>query len=458
MKLRIEKAIYGGAGLGRADGKAIFVAGALPGELVEAAINRDKGTYAEAALTSVLEPSRERIEAACPYYDTCGGCQYQHATYAAQLSIKQSILLESLARAGINDVPPALRHTAEPWGYRNRIRLHVHPVTHQLCYRESNSHRLVQVDTCPIAAPALQQALASLQTISAAQSLGTWCDSLELFINHDGSQLLLHLIQSACQTAAKPKANAQLEHLCATATEQIPALIGAALFSAAITVPGRERGRRGTPSQNQRSKQSGPETEAGAPIATWGQPWLTYAVGASSYRVSAGAFFQGNRFLVETLRSIASSDLEGVSAWDLYAGVGLFALALQQQGMQITAIEGAPISGTDLAHNLAEDTSRPAAKAIRTSTLSFLQRARGTQPVPEHIVLDPPRAGLGLEAAALLASVQSQNITYVSCDPATLARDLRVLVDAGYTITQLHLVDMFPQTFHLETVVKLRLR
>jgi 23S rRNA (uracil1939-C5)-methyltransferase len=454
MKLRIEKAIYGGAGLGRVDGKAVFVAGALPGELVEANLNRDRGSYAEATLTTVLEPSPERIDAACPYYGTCGGCQYQHATYAAQPSIKESILVESLARAGINDVPPVTRHTAEPWGYRNRIRLHVHPATHKLCYREGNSHRLVPVSSCPIAAPVLQQALIALQTISAAQNLGAWCGSVEFFTNHNGSQLLLHLVQSA--VLSKPAA--QLNRLCATATEQIPTLIGSALFPAPGVGPGSQRVRRGAPSKSQRGKQSEPEDEAGTPIATWGQPWLTYTVGASSYRVSAGAFFQGNRFLVETLQSIATSDVEGSFAWDLYGGVGLFALALQQHGMQVPAVEGSPISGADLVHNLAADSPRHAGKAIRTSTLSFLQRETRDNQVPDHIVLDPPRAGLGLEATALLAGVQSQSITYVSCDAATLARDLRVLVDAGYTITQLHLVDMFPQTFHLETVVKLRLR
>lgn len=460
MKLRIEKAIYGGAGLGRVDGQAVFVPKTLPGELVEAIIQRDKGGYAEATLQAIREPSPARTQPPCPYYGTCGGCQYQHATYATQLALKESILHESLQRAGIVDTPTLTTHSAQPWGYRNRIRLHVHPVTHRLCYREGGSHRLVAIDTCPIAAPLLQRALPTLQTIGAAESLGKWCDALELFTNHDGSQLLLHLVPSP----AVQNATAQFQRLCATAAEQIPELIGAALISPARVAEARPQSRKGRSAAKRipRHTSTPQEPDAGTQLATWGQPWLTYQVGAAAYRVSAGAFFQGNRFLVEALQNIATADTPGTTAWDLYAGVGLFALALQAQGTDVVAVEGSPISGRDLAHNLAHSPASNASlqpgKAVRSSTLSFLEQAKRQHGIPHHIVLDPPRAGLGSETATLLAAIHSHAITYVSCDPATLARDVRILRDAGYTITQLHLVDMFPQTFHLETVVKLRLR
>jgi 23S rRNA (uracil1939-C5)-methyltransferase len=462
MNLQIEKMIYGGSGLARADGKAIFIPGTLPGELVEAAITRDKGTFAEAALLNVLTSSPQRMQPACPFYATCGGCHYQHATYPAQLAIKQAILSETLQRAGLNELPEITTHAAEPWGYRNRIRLHLDPLTHQLGYREGGSHRLLVVDQCPVAAPLLQQLLVALQPISAAHTLGNWCASLELFTNHNSSELLLNLVQRQGSPTDRATLPATLNRLSVTIAEQFPQLIGATLFAAPThaqpaPVP---RSRRGA--STRRSPLPPPDAEANTHLAVWGQPWLHYQVGTTRYRVSAGAFFQGNRFLVDTLRRLATTtdtaSPPAPATWDLYAGVGLFALPLAAQGGNITAVEGAPISSSDLAQNLG---AAPGAKSIESSTLSFLVRNRQNprqQPAPQHIVLDPPRAGLGPQAAQLLAAARSQSITYVSCDPATLSRDLRVLVDAGYTITQLHLVDMFPQTFHLETVVKLSLR
>ncbi len=196
-----------------------------------------------------------------------------------------------------------------------------------------------------------------------------------------------------------------------------------------------------------------PEGDAaeGREIARWGDPALTYRVAGQPYRVSTGAFFQGNRFLVDTLVRLAADGEPGALAWDLFAGVGLFARALATQFNAVVAVEGAPASQADLRHNLPAGSCR----AVRSSTFDFLRGYSGQ--APDRIVLDPPRAGLGPEATTRLARVHSRNITYVSCDPATLARDLAILVHAGYTITALDLVDMFPQTFHLETVAKLHL-
>jgi 23S rRNA (uracil1939-C5)-methyltransferase len=189
----------------------------------------------------------------------------------------------------------------------------------------------------------------------------------------------------------------------------------------------------------------------------WGAPALTYRTEGASFRVSAGAFFQANRFLVDTLAGlVVEADGEKVeSVWDLYAGVGLFSGALTRQSERVTAVEGAPISAGDLRVNLAGHT------VVEASALSFLQSSAKeghSDRRPDRIVLDPPRAGLGAAGAEAMAQVHSRSITYVSCDPATLARDLAVLVHAGYTTTRLDLIDMFPQTFHLETVARLRLR
>jgi 23S rRNA (uracil1939-C5)-methyltransferase len=444
MKLTIEKAVYGGAGLARHEGKAIFVPQTLPGEEVEAVLTKQKSSFAEASLLTVLTASPDRVAAQCPHYGVCGGCQYQHAAYPAQLRLKQEILLESLERAGLKGSPVIGTHAGEPWGYRNRIRLHVEAGTHAVGYLQRGSHRLLAVEVCPIAAPLLQQTLQALQEIAAAARLGDWCAEAELFTNHDSTELLLSLEGRAgdCATAT------QLDRLCSTLAERIPQLRGAAYTSSPgpQAKPARQHPNRGP------RRTTGPS----GPVLSlrWGAPGLTYQAAGAVNRVSAGAFFQANRFLVDTLALLATQSVdEGTRlAWDVFAGVGLFASRMSIQAEHVIAVEGAPVSAADLRHNLHGQT------VIESSTLAFLQSNAARKARPAHIVLDPPRAGLGAQAAEALAQVRSQGITYVSCDPATLARDLAVLVHSGYTITRLDLIDMFPQTFHLEAVVGLRLR
>lgn len=452
MKLLIEKAIYGGNGLARAEGKAIFVPMTLPGETVEAAITRDKGSFAEASLVEVLEAAPDRIQAPCPYYGACGGCQYQHADYPAQLAMKRSILLETLSRGGLQALPEIRTHAGEPWGYRNRIRLHIDPDTHALGYRRRGSASLLPVATCPIAAPLLQQTIAALQEIATRQKLGAWCAGVELFTNNDESALLLSFAQRA--EAASGHQRNVLDSVCPAVLALVPQLRGAGLFRASAA----RASSKARPAKKQRALADEPEGEeaAGSLVGSWGEQSLHYRVGEQGYEVALGAFFQGNRFLVDTLAELAAGTESGALAWDLYAGVGLFARALATRFTEVIAVEGAPISATALRRNLV------AQRVVESSTLQFLVREanarRAAHRLPGRVVLDPPRAGLGIEGSTALASIRSPHITYVSCDPATLARDLRVLVDAGYTITQLHLVDMFPQTFHLETVAMLELR
>jgi 23S rRNA (uracil1939-C5)-methyltransferase len=444
LKLSIEKAVYGGAGLARCDGKAVFVPGTLPGEEVEAILAKQKASFAEAKLVSVLTASPDRVAAPCPYYGVCGGCQYQHADYAAQLRMKRGILEETLGRAGLRELPAVAVHAGEPLGYRNRIRLHVEARTHAVGYLQRSSHRLLAVAACPIAAPGVQEALSAMQAVAASAHLGDWCAEAELFLNDDGSELLLSLHGRAGASGTAK----QLDSLCAALGERIPQLTGARFDFAAEAVrgpTGRNRRRIAAPAQPSR------------PALHWGAPALTYRTEGASFRVSAGAFFQANRFLVDTLAGlVVEADGEKVeSVWDLYAGVGLFSGALTRQSERVTAVEGAPISAGDLRVNLAGHT------VVEASALSFLQSSAKeghSDRRPDRIVLDPPRAGLGAAGAEAMAQVHSRSITYVSCDPATLARDLAVLVHAGYTTTRLDLIDMFPQTFHLETVARLRLR
>ena len=169
------------------------------------------------------------------------------------------------------------------------------------------------------------------------------------------------------------------------------------------------------------------------------------------YRVDLGAFFQVNRFLVDALVDRVTSNQTGALAWDLFAGVGLFARKLASTFARVVAVESAPNSTAALTANLG---GMPAT-AIHSDTLDFLRRAPRSNR-PDLIVVDPPRTGLGPEITTLLADLAAPSLVYVSCDPATLARDLRALIASGYVIESLTLADLFPQTFHLESVVRLR--
>jgi 23S rRNA (uracil1939-C5)-methyltransferase len=183
-------------------------------------------------------------------------------------------------------------------------------------------------------------------------------------------------------------------------------------------------------------------------IAAWGAEGLRYTAAGEKYWVSRGGFFQVNRFLVDDLVRMVTAGRQGVLAWDLYAGVGLFSRALETSFDEVVAVEAA-------ADDLVKTFKGEGRRAVAATTVEFLRSAVVQRERPMLVVMDPPRAGVGAEVCALLGRVQAKEIVYVSCDPVTLARDLKALVDFGYRINELHMVDMFPQTFHQETVVVL---
>ena len=426
MKLRIEKAVYSGAGLARDEGKAIFVPFTLPGELVEAHIDEDRGSYANAELNAVLEASPARTAAPCPYFGECGGCHYQHAKYAAQVEMKVEILRESLERAHLKDIPPIFAVQGEPLRYRNRIRLHVDRESSMLGYRRRGSHSNLEIDECPIAAPVLAETLRTVQLCAGDWGLGASFDELEFFTDADQRAVLVTLLSGR----SKGEAGKDLQQLWPRLVEAVQKISGAAVLSSA------------------RGKMQG------AMLAQCGQQSLTYRAAGEDYRVSLGSFFQVNRFLIDPLVELVVMDRSGAVAWDLYAGAGLFARVLASRFGQVVAVEGAPSSVRDLRENLGGNAHR----VVAASTLEFLRRAKASrQPKPDFVVVDPPRAGLGKEVTALLKEILPKHITYVSCDPATLSRDLKSLLDSGYQLTKLHMVDLFPQTFHLESVAMLSL-
>jgi 23S rRNA (uracil1939-C5)-methyltransferase len=433
MKLKIEKAVYGGAGLahqteGEGAGKAVFVPFTLPGELVEARLLEQRNAFGEASLLQVLTASKDRVVPRCAHFGQCGGCQYQHAAYPAQVQMKVAILQESLERAGLTALPRIEAHTGEPWVYRNRTRLRIAELegTLRVGYNRRGSNEFLPIRECPISAPLVWRAAQALLEIAAENStparLLRAAVEVEFFTTGDENKLQMTLFVS--------KAQRGLIAVCERMQKRVPELAGADIS----LLPH---------SESQRRAQR-PRT-----LEVWGAGGLNYAVAGESYWVSRGGFFQVNRFLVDGLVRVVTGGRRGAVAWDLYAGVGLFSRALARAFQQVVAVEA---DATDLSNSF----KGPGKRAIETTTVEFLRSAVVQRERPDLIVMDPPRAGVGAEVCAFLARISTPEIVYVSCDPVTLARDAKLLVAADYKITEIHVVDMFPQTFHLETVMILR--
>jgi 23S rRNA (uracil1939-C5)-methyltransferase len=392
----VEKLVYGGGALARLDGRVTLAPFALPGERILAAAEREKAGLIHARTVQVLAPSPERVAPPCPYFGRCGGCHYQHAGYDFQLAAKRAILAEELRRLGKLDPPEIACASAEPWGYRNRAQLHIEAAGGMpgIGYREARSHKLCAVDLCPISSPKINETIATLAAMLRDPRWPHFLRSLEIFT--DEQQVQLTVLE-----AARPVARRFFEW-CA---ERIPGLVPGALDY---------QGR---------------------------------------FRVSRNAFFQVNRFLADKLVEIALAGAEGETALDLYAGVGLFSLEMARRFGQVTAVEaGAPAAG-DLAFN-AERAGLSHLRAERNTAEAHLESLARA---PDFVLLDPPRAGLGKAVTHRLIALRPRAVAIVSCDPATLARDLAALVGSGYRMENMTLVDLFPQTYHVETVVRLHL-
>ena len=438
MQLQIEKLIYGGDGLARlpADdkgpGKTIFLPFVIPGEKVEATLTETRRGFARAQLNHVIDASAERVEAGCPYFGRCGGCQYQHIDYPAQLRYKSEILRETLRRTAKLELQCEVQvHAAEPWHYRNRTRMRIQTAPEfQLGYHRNASHQILAVEQCPISSPLINDAIRAVWTLGNQGAVPSAAHGIQFFANHDDQQMLVELYVAPGSDPRECQPFATALH------EAVPAIQGVVVFANANT--------------DDDSRQFAPLTSVhGEQGHAIGDGELRYRVADHDFRVSAGSFFQTNRFLVEELAQVAVGEHKGRAALDLYAGVGLFTLPLWLRFDDVLAVEASPTSIADLRQNAATNV-----KSTRATTEAFLTE-RGPKLAPDLILVDPPRSGLGEKAARALGRMSVSRVTYVSCDPATLARDLRVLLESGFRVEQAHLFDLFPQTAHMETILHL---
>jgi 23S rRNA (uracil1939-C5)-methyltransferase len=459
LLLTIEKLVYGGDGLARLPpddrgrGKAVFVPFVLTGETIEASLTEQKPGFARGKTDRILEPSPHRIQPACPYFGQCGGCHYQHATYKHQLEIKKEILRETLRRTAKLDPPCEIEvHSSPPWNYRNRSRLQIQTTpTFAAGYLKVASHDLLAVEECPISSPLINRGIAALWRSGRAGNFPDGVSEIEFFANADDTQLVVEL---SCSADAH---RAPIRQWAEDFKASVPEIVGLVALREL-----RQRLSQQGSSKKASSQQGSSQPLEKEKLVVVGADHLTYQTQRALYRVGAGSFFQTNRYLIDELVKIVTQGQSGKLALDLYAGVGLFSTALACDFHHVVSVESSQISSADLSYNQPSN-----GEVVQATTVQYLARLENSERggkgtvlphvahKPDLAVVDPPRSGLGEPVARLLANLGAPRVTYVSCDPATLARDLVPLLAAGYRVEQMHLVDLFPQTFHLESVVHL---
>ncbi len=451
MLLSIEKLVYGGDGLARtppgADGRrmAVFVPFVLPGEKVEAEIGQEKPGFGRGSVAQLIEASPERAEARCPYFRQCGGCHYQHIPYERQLEFKAEILRETLQRIAKIELQSELRlHASPPWNYRNRTRLQVQTAPEfALGYFRFGSREFLPVGECPIGSPLLNRVMARLIELGGLNCPAA-VEEIELFADAADERFL------AWAFCGREADRRDLLRWAETLERELPEIGGVTFFSSRRRSPERRSPER-RPSQERQEDDAPVDLK---PLAQSGAKAIRYRTKNHEYQVSAGAFFQVNRYLVDELISAVTGNARGDVALDLYAGVGLFSVALACNFHHILGVEASQTAHGDFVQNVPANV-----KAVGARTENYLRRDYlRSGPVrnrPEMVVLDPPRAGAGSAVIRSLVELGAPRVRYVSCDPATLARDIAPLLAAGYHVEEAHLFDLFPETFHIESVMLL---
>jgi 23S rRNA (uracil1939-C5)-methyltransferase len=421
VELTIEKLVTGGAGLGRIDGQAVFVPMTAPGDVVKATfVERRKG-FARATLDEIVTPGPGRREAPCPHFGQCGGCDLQHLEPETQRQAKADIVTDCFQRLGKMDVSEMIEGPAAgtDLGYRNRIRVFANPANFYGLMRRG-THEVVPLDSC------------ALMPEQFNKDILPWLRFLppveQIVVRMDGNGGWL---VSAFGPPPRMKIMKKIISALADGEAPAPGCLGVLYNN----------------------------------LPLWGRNYLLHEIKGHKFRVSAKSFFQGNHeqaeLAIDTIREWVSEDGErpGGLLGDLYCGVGLFSLALADLFDQVVAIDSDPGGCRDARTNIQHD---PEAKDKVTVHVGRMTDLLGkTELAPAAFwnngtcVVDPPRAGMGKEVVQALLKSSPRRLVYMSCDPATLARDAAALVEGGYEIKKLKVLDMFPQTAHIESLLLL---
>jgi 23S rRNA (uracil1939-C5)-methyltransferase len=389
---------YGGYSIAR-NGKVIFIRGAIPGEVVEVDIVEKKRDYSVASVVNVIEPSEHRVKPVCPVFGTCGGCQLQFISYDRQLTMKGEILMDSLTRLGGMEIEPGTAFSDSQWNYRHRAQFKVSRNGEVGFFRES-TRDVVTFDECP---------------------------------------LLVREINNVLQKIKDAVSLENLREIHIAAGDSLTALLRGDDYDAEACAKIMETGVSGVAFND---------------VMAAGRAYVTLEIGGMKYSVSPWTFFQAHwslnskvvGFIVDRLQPLG-----GERVLDLYAGAGNFSLPLAVHAGEIVAVEENGHAVDDALRNL-EMNGVKNCRIVRSTAEKYKLNRKF-----DIIILDPPRPGLTSEVAKKVLDHGASRIVYVSCNPSTLARDLKKMKDK-YDVESVHQIDFFPNTFHIEAAAFLRIR
>lgn len=435
VELTLDSMAYGGDAVGRHLGQAVFVPLGLPGERVRIRVTEPHRTYCRAVIDDLLDASPRRVDPECPAFGRCGGCQWQMIDYSGQLEFKRQVLAETLRRLGGLDIPDikVIGHSSG-WGYRNKAQFPASPGPGgaSLGYYRRGSHRLVEIESCPILDRTLSGSWPGIRRSISASGLKGYDEKSR------GGQLRHLVLRSS-----RSQGNAMLSLV--TKKPDLPGGLAEALAAADSRVSSVWQNVNPDP---------GNTILGNRWLRLWGREHLAEEMAGVRLRLSPGSFLQVNIEVAEKVyRTLAGwMELDGAeTVLDVYSGVGSIALMLAGSAARVVGIEENAIAVED---------ARSSAAANGIGNCLFLagraEDLMGGIVACHAAVVDPPRQGLKPEVAAELARLSPSRLAYLSCDPATLARDIKILASAGYRLARLCLADMFPQTYHIETLALMK--
>ena len=433
---------HSGEGVGRVEGFTVFVRYALPGETVTAVIDEVRTNFARGRLIRIEVTDPQRVNPQCPVYEACGGCQLQHLSYAGQLEAKYQSVQDSIQRIGkLMDVKimPVLGMT-DPWRYRNKAQFPVGCIGGEIitgCFA-AGSHDIVSTQSCLIQNELNDRLLAAVRRNAASVGVAPYDEKT-------GQGVLRHVMGRV------GIATGEVMAVLVTATRDFPGSeeLVRQLRAAMPEIVSIQ--------QNVNSGRTnvilGRETRV-----LWGNPVIYDRIGHFSFQISAESFFQVNAAQTQVLyeQAVKKAGLSGVeTVFDLYSGTGTISLFLSEGASQVYGIEYSKAAVADAERNAADNNVRNV-NFIAGDVAEKIVELQEKGIRPDVIVLDPPRAGCEEIVLRTAAAMEPSRIVYVSCNPATLARDLAILENMGYATREVQPADMFPQTFHVECVVLLQ--
>lgn len=435
LDLPFTDLLASGQGVARASGMVVFCFGPLPGERAAVRVTACKPSYAIAELERLLEVSPARAQPFCPVFGTCGGCQVQHLAYGAQLTWKREVVSSALLRIGGIQNPDVRETVPAPAirNYRNKMALVVErrDGKNAVGFYRARSHEIVPIDACPAVDPLLSEYVGRFANATSQEPLGIALAEATHVVARQSRR------GEAVISITTPARSHKLEHV---AHEALAALPGAAGIAnsyeprSANAVAGR------------RSRQLA------------GRGDIEETIGNIVYRVSPASFFQINVAVVERIFAAVEPEISGtVNAVDLYCGMGTFSLLFAQHGSRTIGVEENRHAIDEARANAARNGLDRRVEFFAARVEDWTQAAQGRAALAraDTVFLDPPRKGSDAATLRALCEARVARVLYLSCDPATLARDLRVLVANGYALRNVQPFDMFPQTGHVESLAVL---